>query len=159
MKYGIPERLHSDQGRNFEGHLIQELCKIYQIKKSRTTPYHPEGNGQCELFNRTLHDLLGTLTPKQKRRCPDHLPELLFWYYSTVHASTGFAPFFLMMGRHPRLPADTILNLKKGTPNGSLTDYVEQHIERLRDAYRKAGSNSNRRLATGREQLKQTVEH
>lgn len=139
MKYGIPERLHSDQGRNFEGHLIQELCKIYQIKKSRTTPYHPEGNGQCERFNRTLHDLLRTLTPKQKRRWPDHLPELLFWYNSTVHASTGFAPFFLMMGRHPRLPVDTILDLEEGTPNGSLTDYVEQHIERLRDAYRKAG--------------------
>lgn len=44
-----------------------------------------------------------------------------------------------MMGRHPRLPVDTILDLEEGTPNGSLTDYVEQHIERLRDAYRKAG--------------------
>lgn len=135
LKYGTPERLHSDQGRNFESLLISELCKLYNIRKSRTTAYHPEGNGQCERFNRTLHDLLRTLSPSQKKRWPEHLQELVFAYNCTTHSTTGFTPFFLMHGRHPRLPIDSLLSLDSDMKSGDIQTYVTTHADRLKDAY------------------------
>ena len=143
MKYGVPEKLHSDQGRNLESDLISELCKIYQIRKTRITPYHPQGHGQCECFNRTMHDLLRSLIPKQKRHWPDHLPEVVFMYSSTIHSSTGFTPFYLRLQRYPKLPIDLIIDLdnkqKKSDEEISKHEYISSHLQKMRLAYEKAG--------------------
>ena len=61
IHYGFPEKILSDQGQNFESLLISELCELIQIKKLRTMPYRPQGNGSCKRFNRTLISMLGTL--------------------------------------------------------------------------------------------------
>ena len=57
-RFSMPEQLHSDQGRQFESILIVEICKILHIHKTRTTPYHPQGDGMVERFNCTLVNML-----------------------------------------------------------------------------------------------------
>ena len=50
-KYGLPIALHSDQGRNFESAMLQQTLDAFGIRKSRTTAYHPEGDGMVERLN------------------------------------------------------------------------------------------------------------
>lgn len=89
---GMLQRLHPDDGRNWVC-----SCGWFMhdgIDKSRTTPYNPKGNGQCERFNRTWHDLLRPLHLKGKgEKWAEHLSELLLLYNSRPHSSTGFPPF------------------------------------------------------------------
>ena len=139
VNYGFPARIHSDQGQNFESHLIKELCQIARVEKSRTTPYHPMGNGQVERFNQTLLKMLGTLEEYQKSDWKSHVPTLVHAYNATFHNSTGFSPYFIMFGRHPRLAIDAFLGITPDTLSSTKsTEYVRKLRQRLDFAYRKA---------------------
>ena len=70
-RYSPPEQLHSDQGRQFESDFIKHICKILNVQKTRTSPYHPQCDGLMERFNRTLLHMLATTTrehPKLRLR-------------------------------------------------------------------------------------------
>lgn len=109
VRFGVPLRIRSDHGRNFESNLIQELYSLYGIKKTQTTPYQPEGNGQCKRFNRILHVNLRTLQPDQKRRWKHFLPEVVYAYNCTSHLSTGYSPYYMIYRSKLRLLLDHVL--------------------------------------------------
>lgn len=155
--FGVPRRLHSDQGRNFESNLISQLCKLYGIQKSRTTPYHPQGNGQCERFNRTLHDLLRTLPPEKKKQWPQHLPQLVYAYNTTVHHSTGVSPYFLMFGSEPRLPVDFLLNNQLEMTVEAPERWIVEHQDRLQVAYGEVQKRLSDRVARRNQRHKSRI--
>ena len=147
--YGFPEKFISDQGRNFESDLIKELCKIAGVKKLHTTPYHPQGNGQCERFNSTLCNMLGTLSEEEKSDWKSYLGCMTHAYNCTKHASTTYSPYYLMFGRHPRLPIDVEFGLPKSNSgdNSSKSRYVQKLRRRLNYAFQKATKVANQQAS------------
>uniref|UniRef100_A0A3B3SR39 Integrase catalytic domain-containing protein n=1 Tax=Paramormyrops kingsleyae TaxID=1676925 RepID=A0A3B3SR39_9TELE len=140
--YGFPERIHSDQGANFESQLIGELMQIAGVKKSRTTAYHPMGNGQAERFNRTLGGMIRALPPRAKQKWPQMLQTLTFAYNCTAHESTGYAPFYLMFGRTPRLPVDIMFrNVERDDHHVDYDGYVKRMREDMKEALLAAQEN------------------
>ena len=145
LHYGFPARLHSDQGRNFESQVIKELCDIASVERSRTTPYHPMGNGMTERFNRTLLGMLGTLNDEQKQDWKSYVAPLVHAYNATRHESTGFAPHFLMFGRFPRLAVDAFLGIKpSGESAKTASSYISKLKSRLSFAYKTAAKQAQK---------------
>ena len=146
VHYGFPARLHSDQGRNFESTLIKELCSLAGVDKSRTTPYHPMGNGMTERFNQTLLNMLGTLESHQKDDWRSYVAPLVHSYNATRHDSTGYSPYFLMFGRHPRLAVDAYLGLNSSEEPGSPSreHYATKLKKRLQFAYKVASKEAEK---------------
>lgn len=138
LPFGCPMRLHADQGPNFESAVMQQLCELYGASKSRTTPYHPAGNGRVERMNQTLLDMLRSLTVEQQARWHHYLPELLQVYNNTPHSSTGYAPAYLMFGRHLRLPVDVSLGIDQPASTHNWGNWVTEHHQRLTYAFQLA---------------------
>ncbi|KFD60842.1 hypothetical protein M514_11406 [Trichuris suis] len=98
---GPPRIVHTDKGRN-ESDLSKEACRAFGIKKTRTTPYHPEGDGLVERGNRTILQILRSLADKDSQ-WDQLLPAAVLAYNTFQHATTGFTPYELMFGRQPLL--------------------------------------------------------
>ena len=97
---GPPRRLHLDQGRKFESHILSELRKAFGVEKSHTTLYHPMGDGLVERMNHSLLSLLRTLTERQND-WEDYLQLLLFAYRTSQHSVTKLSPYEVLFGRNP----------------------------------------------------------
>lgn len=118
---------------------------MYGCKKMRTTPDHPQGNGACERFNRTLLALLCTIETQSWAQWPSRLPALLQAYNNTTHASTGMTPHYVVFGRHARLPVDMLYEVAPPQCRDSLEGWVQSHHQTLLQAYASVRNNAERR--------------
>ncbi len=111
----------SHKGSNFESLSIRAICAPMGPNKARTTPYHPQGNGQTERTNRSLLTILKTVVDNSNNDIWDDLvPRALSTYRSTVHESTGCTPVLMIFGQELRLPFDVTLLQGRGPKGASV---------------------------------------
>ena len=136
-RFGVPMELHSGQGRNFESAACQETCKLLQITKTKTSPYHPESDGIVDPFNRTLENGLTMFVNENQTDWDQHIPLFLMAYRSAVHECTKVTASNMMPGRVMRVPID----LWSGKPEEEIghrtssTQYVQDLEEKLERVY------------------------
>ena len=106
-RYGIPDRIHSDQGSQFTSDLFLKMMQLLNITKTTTPAYNPRSN-KVERLHRVLGDLLRSNQTGPPHQWVQKLPLALFAYRTTVSNVTGTTPFRALFGADSRIPLDVV---------------------------------------------------
>nr|XP_034304729.1 uncharacterized protein LOC117682052 [Crassostrea gigas] len=111
------------------------MCKVLNIKKTRTRPYHPQCDGLVERFNKTLITMLRSLVDEHQSDWDELLPYVLIAYRSVEQESTGFSPNYLMLGREVRTPLDIAFEMASQIKDIPLQQWVWDLKEKMEMAH------------------------
>ncbi|CAF4575287.1 unnamed protein product, partial [Didymodactylos carnosus] len=101
--HGLPRIIISDRDPKFTSLFWQTLFTCIGTKISLSTAFHPQTDGQSERLNRTVEEMLRHYVTQQPEKWDETLTQIEFAYNNSIQTSTGFSPFFLDTGRHPRI--------------------------------------------------------
>jgi hypothetical protein len=99
--HSLPRRIVSDRETKFVGHFWRTLWKKLETSLSFSSPYHPQMDGQTEVVNKSLRDLLRSLVTEHHCQWDNVLPQADFSYKDSVNRSTGQSPFQIFYGVQP----------------------------------------------------------
>ena len=104
-RYGLPERLVSDNGPQFTSSEFATFMKRNGIKHILVAPYHPRSNGQAERFVQTFRQFFKA-EGKTSASLKSNLARFLFSYRTTPNSTTGQTPAELFFSRRLRTRLD-----------------------------------------------------
>ena len=127
-RHSCPKLIISDRGTEFCNQLVDSLTTELNIQRIRTSPYHPQSNGKTERFNRVLNDIISKYVSPGQLDWDAYLSTALMAYRMSSNSTTRHTPFFLVYGRDPVLPMDTLLQPRLKYMG---EDYVAAEIDLL----------------------------
>jgi hypothetical protein len=151
--HGMPKVIVSDRDPKFTSNFWKSLFGVLGTKLALSTANHPQTDGQSERANRTVEEMLRSYVNEQQSDWDQHLTAVEFAYNSSIQASTGYSPFYLMHGHHPITVAD-LINPSEETNNQSAAEMLEQmeadmkkateHLKRAQDLQASYANKSRR---------------
>ena len=152
-EHGAPAYLLSDRGACYMSQVVQEVCKLFKVKKLTTTSYHPECNGVTERYNAVILDTVSHYVNEYQNDWDEYLKPIQFAYRTCpADNSVGYSPFLCNTGREPRLAVD--VSLGKDYPSVDLKNYMLSLQEKL-DVVREV---STKVLSTNKSQMKKVYD-
>ena len=143
--YGFTPQIHHDRGKEFRNSLLQRHHQLFEIKSTKTVPYHRMKNRQAEKMNCTIINMLKTLNETEKSSWKDHLLKLVFAYNSIINKSASYSPFFSMFRRSSKLQIDSIFDVLNSPNNPKLYDkFVAEWKESMQQVINIANKNADK---------------
>ncbi|XP_042404864.1 uncharacterized protein LOC121995102 [Zingiber officinale] len=123
-RFGIPHKLVSDNGRQFQGKKIQAWCKGFGITQAFSSMVYPQSNGQTKVVNREIVRGLKVKLDHVGGNWVEELSSILWAYRTTPRESTGLTPFHLVYAN------EVVVPIEIGVPSVRRTLYDEGNAER-----------------------------
>ena len=154
----VPKSIVSDRDRDvkFLSYFWKVLWGKLGTKLLFSTTCHPQTDGQTEVVNRTLTQLLRAVIQKNLKNWKDCLSFIEFVYNCCVHFTTKFSPFEIVYGFNPLTPLDlSPLPLMEhvNLDDKKKADFVKQihekarlNIERRTEQYATQANKGRRKL-------------
>jgi hypothetical protein len=140
--HGVPKTIVSDRDVKFMSYFWKTLWGKLGTKLLFSTTCHPQTDGQTEVVNRTLSQLLRAMIKKNLREWEECLPHVEFAYNRAVHTTTQLCPFEVVYGFKPITPLDLLplpLHERVNMEASKRADYVKKIHEKTREAIEKKG--------------------
>lgn len=124
-RFGIPSKITTDQGRQFDSELFNQMNQRLGITHLRTTAYHPQSNGMIERFHRVLK---GALKCKDSTNWARELPLVMLGLRSTYKEDLKATPAELVYGKGLRLLGEFFTEQKSF---GNESEFIQQLKETM----------------------------
>ncbi|XP_043258559.1 protein NYNRIN-like [Colletes gigas] len=135
-RFGVPDSIITDQGRQFEARLFRSLMAMCGAKVLHTTPYHPQCNGKIERFHRTLKT---AIKAHGNSKWTETLPTVLLGLRAALREDTNHSVAQMVYGTNIRLPGEFFEQSKQEVEPESFVSRLQSHMDLLKPAKSQRG--------------------